>query len=114
VNTATITRAEMVRQAHAALHMAGGVGLPRDKADRELLFSAVVILGDALEAYAGLDSRALHWEVACPHLRDEAGPEDEAARKAAEEVASAAEDLIKVMAAKCGTEDETTIPGVGK
>jgi len=114
VSAATITRAEMVQQAHAALHMAGAVRLPRDKTDREALFSAVVILGDALEAYAELDSRALHWEVAYPHLRDEADPEDEATRKAAEEVTSAAEDLIRIMAANCGTEGETTIPGVGK
>ncbi len=74
----------------------------------------MVSLGDALETYGELDSRALHWEVAYPRLRDEADPEDEAARKAADEVEAAAEDLIKVMAAHCGTEGEMTIPGVGK
>lgn len=113
MNAAVITRTETVQQAHAALHMAAAVQLPRDKQAREDLFSAVVSLGCALDTYAELDSRALHWEVVYPHLRDEADPEDEAARKAAEEVGAAAGDLIRVMAANCGTRNEMTIPGVG-
>ena len=103
-----------VGEAHAALHLAVAAEWPQERVAREKLFSAVVSLGCALDTYSELDSRALHWEVACPHLRDEADPEEEAARKAAEEVTAAAEDLIRIMAANCGTEDEMTIPGVGK
>ena len=102
-----------VGEAHAALHLAVAADWPKERVAREALFSAVVSLGCALDTYAELDSRALHWEVVYPHLRDAADPEEEAAGKAAEEVAAAAEDLITIMAAHCGTEDEVTIPGVG-
>jgi hypothetical protein len=110
VSAATIDRTEMLREAHAALHMATEMPEPRTWA----LDAAIDGLGDALGLYGEFVSDGLHWECAYPHLRDEADPDGEALRKAAEEVGAAAEDLIKVMAAHCGTENEMTIPGVGK
>lgn len=105
-----IDRAALIREAHAVLHVAIGTREPRHPA----VEAAMVSLGEALEIRSGIDGGSLHWECAFPELRDEADPEGEAARKAADEVEAAAEDLIKVMAAYCGTEDEMTNPGVGK
>ena len=100
MTAATITTADMVREAHAALHLA--MELPA----RAVLTTQVIALADALSAYEEIDSDALHWESAYPHLRDEADPGEAALRKAAEEVASAATDLITALAAMSGTEDE--------
>lgn len=103
MNAVVVDRAEMLREAHAALHMAMEMGVHV----REALRAEFTSLGDALKTYQELDGNALHWEVIFPHLSDEADPDGEALRKAADEVEAAAEDLIRVMAAYCGTEDET-------
>jgi len=109
VNAATVTRAGMLQEAHAALHMAMEVPEPRPLK----LAAALAVLGDALDIYAELAGADLHWENVYPHLADEADPDGEALRKAAEEAEAAAEDLIKAMAAHCGTEDEMTKNAAG-
>lgn len=107
MTAATITTADMIREAHAALHMA--MELPT----RAVLASAIIALADALGTYHDIDSDALCWEPAFPYLRDEADPDEAALRKAAEEVASAADALIAVLAAHCGTEDmKNVVAGV--
>jgi hypothetical protein len=107
VSAIAITPAAVVREAHAVLHVA------MEAPACEAVEAAIVSLGDALETYAELDSRAMSWEWAYPELTGEADPDDAALRKAADEVDAATDDLIRVMAAHCGTEDEMTIPGVG-
>jgi hypothetical protein len=102
VTAVAITPAAVVREAHAVLHLA--IEAPWAC---EAVQAAAVSLGDALETYAELDGNGLHWECVYPHLGDEADPDDTALRMAAEEAESAADDLIRVMAAHCGTEDET-------
>jgi hypothetical protein len=105
-----ITPAETAREGHAVLHLA------IEAAGCETVQAAMVSLGDALDIYAELDGDGLHWEQVYPELRDEPDPDEargEALRKAADEVGAAATDLIQVMAAHCGTEDEMAIPGVG-
>jgi len=108
VTATTVTPAETVREGHAVLHLAMEVQACGPVA------AAAVSLGDALDIYQALDADGLHWEQVWPHLRDEADPDGEALRKAAEEVEAATEDLIKVMATHRVTEDEMTIPGVGE
>lgn len=108
MNAAVITPAGIVREGHAVLHVA------MEAPAADAVQAAMVSLGDALEIYALLDGNGLHWECVWPHLRDDADPDGAALRKAADEVGAATEDLIKVMAAQSGTEDEMTIPGVGK
>jgi hypothetical protein len=100
MSAVAITPAAVVREAHAVLHLA------MEAPGCEAVDVAKVALGDALETYQELDGNGLHWETVYPHLGDEADPDDTALRMAAEEAESAAEDLIKVMAAHCGTEDE--------
>jgi hypothetical protein len=75
---------------------------PRERAALKAVVTAFVALGDALEACEELDSGALHWEAVYPHLGDEADPDGEALRKAAEEVEAAAGDLIQAVAEHCG------------
>lgn len=101
MNAATLSPVETAREAHAVLHLA--MAMPSCDA----LDAVMVALDDALDTYAELDGNGLHWENVYPHLRDEADPDGEALRKAAEEVDAAAGDLIEVMAAHSGTEDET-------
>jgi hypothetical protein len=108
VSVIAIHPAAVVREAHAVLHVA------MEAPACEVTEAAIVRLGDALETYAELDSRALSWEWVYPELIGEGDPDDAALRKAADEVDAVTDDLIKVMAAHCGTENEMTIPGVGK
>jgi hypothetical protein len=99
MSAVTLTPAAMVREGHAALHMA------MDRADRAKVAPQIIALGDALSVYEDIDNFAFHWDAVWPHLRDEADPDEAALRKAAEEVASAAEILIAALAALGGIED---------
>jgi hypothetical protein len=101
----TIDLAEIVREGHAVLHVA------MEGLACEAVEAAMVALDDALDTYGELAARALHWSVIWPHLRGEADPDEAALRKAAEEIEAAAQDLIKVIAAHSGTEDETNAAG---
>jgi hypothetical protein len=96
--------------------------------------SEIIALAAWLGAYAELDGGEVPGDWAFPELRDDEDPDGEALRKAAREVEAAAGDLVKAMAAHCGTghDDrplalagitsggdagtarEMTIPGVGK
>lgn len=96
MTTATLTMAETVQQAHAALHMA------MERPDCAVFTPEIINLADALETYGDLDRDALHWESVWPHLRDLADPDEAALLKAAEDVGSASGDLIAAMAAKSG------------
>jgi hypothetical protein len=106
VTALTITPAEMVREAHAVLHVAFAAQWPEGETALKAVVLAACDLSDALEVYRELDSDGLHWEYVYPHLLDQADPDEAALRKAAEEAEAMAEDLIKVIAAHCGTEDE--------
>jgi hypothetical protein len=109
VNAATITPADIAREGHAALHVA------MERADRAEVTTPIIALADALSAYEELDADALLWESAWPHLSGEADPNGAALLKAAEDVASATENLIAALAAMSGTEDELkcAVAGVG-
>jgi hypothetical protein len=93
VNAVTLTPADMVREGHAALHMA------MDRADRAKVAPQIIALGDALSVYEDIDAYAFHWDAVWPHLRDEADPDEAALMMAAEDVKDAAGALIAAMAA---------------
>jgi hypothetical protein len=119
-----------VREAHAVLHLAMETPAPQHK----VVEAAIIRLGDALEAYEELDACALSWEWVFPELRGEADPDEAALQMAAGAAEVAAQDLVEAMAAHpwhghdarplamagitaggdAGTEEEATIPGVGK
>ena len=111
MNAATVTPEQMVREGHAVLHVAMGTRWPAEGPTLLAVAKSVIALQDAMETYRELDSGALHWEPVYPHLISEADPFGEAARKAAEEVEAAAGDLVKALAANCGTE-VTNVAGV--
>jgi phage terminase large subunit GpA-like protein len=113
VTAAVITPAVVVREAHAVLHAAMRLEWPAHGPALKAVASAVVDLGDALEVYRALDGDALHWDAVWPHLRDEADPDGEALRKAADEAASAADDLTAIIAAHCGTRIEDEMKNAG-
>ena len=100
------TPAQQAREGHAVLHVAMGTRWPAEGPGLLAVAGAVIAVQGALEVYAELDSDGLHWENVYPHLSGEADPDTEALRKAAEEVEAATGDLVKALAANCGTEAE--------
>jgi hypothetical protein len=101
VSTTAITPAARIAEAHAVLHAAISPDWLESGPGHEAITSAAGALSDALEVYELIDGDALHWDAVWPHLRDEADPDGEALRKAADEAASAAGDLIAAIAAHC-------------
>ena len=98
-----MTRAEMTRQAHAALHMA------MERPERARIGRKIFALAHALDDYKALDPAAMLWEAGLPLFRDETDPDEAMLIAAAERVETAAGALIAAMsapAAKSGTEDE--------
>lgn len=94
MSTATLTMAETVQQAHAALHMA------MDSPRRKELQPQIFALAAALDGYKRLDPAAMLWEAGLPLFRDETDPDTGRLLKAAEGVRTAAGALIAAMAAK--------------
>jgi hypothetical protein len=93
VSAVTIIPAAMVREGHAALHMA------MDRLDRAKVAPQIIALGDALSVYEDIDACAFHWDAVWPHLRDEADPDEAALMKAAEDIEDATGALIAAMSA---------------
>lgn len=93
MSAAILTPAAMVREGHAALHVA------MDRADRAKVAPQIIALGDALSVYEDIDNFAFHWDAVWPHLRDEADPDEAALMKAAEDIEDATGALIAGMCA---------------
>ncbi len=100
---------EKAREAHAVVHAAlTALRGPVTYRGRQVIGSACRDTDDALEIYALLASRAMHWEAVYPELSASADPDAEALEKAADEAENAADALIRAIAAHCGpvTADE--------
>lgn len=103
MNTAAMTPADVVHQAHAALHE--GRRSPR----RAEFFHEIIALASALAAVRDLDPGALGWGWTWPRLSD---ADDRELLRAAEKAETVAGALIAAMAereaARRGTENDKT------
>ena len=109
MSAATIVPADVIREAHAALHVA----MEGPASESTDVAWAALAVHDALEVFEAISGGALHWEFAWPHLRDDADPHGAALLKAAEEVESASGDLIAALAAHGGDRNaRKTVVGV--
>jgi hypothetical protein len=100
VNAATMTPADVIHQAHAALHE--GMRSPR----RAEFFHEIITLASALAAVRDIDPGALGWGWTWPRLSE---ADDRELLRAAERAETEAGALIAAMAereaAKRGTKD---------
>jgi hypothetical protein len=96
VNAATLTPADVVHQAHAALHE--GRRSPR----RAEFFHEIITLASALAAVRDLDPDALGWGWTWPRLSD---ADDRELLRAAEKAETAAGALIAAMAERAVAEE---------